>query len=89
MEDENLVYSLLERFNTFRRYTDEEIKDAKEICKNHYKLNLLAKRYLKTNSTHTLTTMLKIYWELMGGKAFQDEIWKRTLKEVHGKEWKE
>ena len=46
MEEKNIVYHLLKRWNTFSGYTDDELKFAKIICETDRKLNMLAKRYL-------------------------------------------
>ena len=62
MEETNLVYDLLSRWNTFHKYTDEKNNVAKQICKNDYKLNYLAQRYIKNKSNHTLATMIKRYY---------------------------
>lgn len=79
MEETNLVYDLLKRWNTFKQYTEEELEYAKTICKNNHKLNVLAKRYLENGSTHTMATMLENYSEIIG-ETFEQEIMKRALQ---------
>ena len=86
MEETNLVYKLLERWNTFKQYTDDELEYAETICKNNHKLNMLAKRYLENNSMHTMSTMLEHYHEITG-EGFQQEITRRarqTINKVKG-----
>lgn len=77
MEEKNIVYHLLKRWNTFSGYTDDELKCAKIICETDRKLNMLAKRYLKNNSTHTMGTMLEYYFEIAAG--ITDEDFKQEL----------
>ena len=67
------AFDVLKKYNTFNGLNESEIEFVKVLCESDRKLIWLTKRYLETNSNHTLGTLVETFYKMYKPKPMSLE----------------